>query len=177
MVHVEKLACCTFTLLAIFPPDYIPTVFDSYAKLTLYHTTPVKLNLWDTAGQEDWARIRTAGYNDTGVFLLLFSVGSRSSYQNVRAKWIQELRHFCPKTPIVLCAAQIDRREDPAQAGDCVTREEGEKMAKEVGCFSYTEFSALKNVGVTELFNEGLRAYFYKPPAPPPPRSSFCVVL
>ena len=59
----------------------------------------INYQLWDTAGQEDYDKLRPLSYPSTDVFLLGFSVSSRNSWENVRNKWIHELRHHWPQAP------------------------------------------------------------------------------
>jgi Ras-related C3 botulinum toxin substrate 1 len=47
---------------------------------------PIKLDLWDTAGQEEYDRLRPLSYPDTDVFLMCFSINSQSSFHNVQSK-------------------------------------------------------------------------------------------
>lgn len=70
----------------------------------------VELSLFDTAGQDDYDRLRPLMYPQTNVFLLCFCVCSYNSYRNIQDKWIPELRQHCPDTPIILVGTQIDRR-------------------------------------------------------------------
>ena len=63
---------------------------------------PINLGLWDTAGQEDYDRLRPLSYPQTDVFLICFSVVSPSSFENVTSKWCPEIKHHCPDAPILL---------------------------------------------------------------------------
>lgn len=47
---------------------------------------PISLGLWDTAGQEDYDRLRPLSYPQTDVFLICFSIVSPPSFDNVKAK-------------------------------------------------------------------------------------------
>lgn len=62
----------------------------------------VELALWDTAGQEDYDRLRPLSYPDTDVILMCFSIDSPDSLENIPEKWTPEVRHFCPNVPIIL---------------------------------------------------------------------------
>lgn len=50
----------------------------------------VELALWDTAGQEDYDRLRPLSYPDTDVILMCFSVDSPDSLENIPEKWTPE---------------------------------------------------------------------------------------
>lgn len=58
---------------------------------------PISLGLWDTAGQEDYDRLRPLSYPQTDVFLICFSIVSPPSFDNVKAKVRLPLRRaMCP---------------------------------------------------------------------------------
>ncbi|KAH9742773.1 Rac-like GTP binding protein [Citrus sinensis] len=95
-----------------FPTDYVPTVFDNFSANVVVDGSTVNLGLWDTAGQEDYNRLRPLSYRGADVFLLAFSLISKASYENISKKWIPELRHYAPTVPIVLVGTKQDLRED-----------------------------------------------------------------
>ncbi|KAB5541588.1 hypothetical protein DKX38_014562 [Salix brachista] len=90
-----------------FPTDYVPTVFDNFSANVVVDGSIVNLGLWDTAGQEDYNRLRPLSYRGAGVFLLAFSLISKASYENVAKKWIPELRHYAPGVPIILVGTKL----------------------------------------------------------------------
>lgn len=79
-----------------FPKEYVPTVFDNYEATIIVEGKEVKFSLWDTAGQEGYARIRTLSYPKTDIFILCFSVVNHPSFINVKDRWYVEVRGILP---------------------------------------------------------------------------------
>ncbi|KPP56101.1 hypothetical protein Z043_126355, partial [Scleropages formosus] len=95
-----------------FPEVYVPTVFETYVADIEVDGKQVQLALWDTAGQEDYDRLRPLSYPDTDVILMCYSVDSPDSLENIPEKWVPEVKHFCPSVPIILVANKKDLRHD-----------------------------------------------------------------
>jgi small GTP-binding protein len=89
-------------------------VFDNYSANVMVDGKTISLGLWDTAGQEDYDRLRPLSYPQTDVFLICFSLVSPPSFENVRTKWYPEISHHAPSTSTVLVGTKLDLREDPA---------------------------------------------------------------
>ncbi|KAJ3291909.1 Rho GTPase [Borealophlyctis nickersoniae] len=155
-----------------FPSEYVPTVFDNYAVTVMIGSEPYTLGLFDTAGQEDYDRLRPLSYPQTDVFLVCFSVVNPSSFENVREKWFPEVRHHCPGVACLLVGTQVDLRDDPLTVEKLarnrqrpVGPEQGERLAKELGAVKYLECSALTQRGLKNVFDEAIIAAL-DPPAP-----------
>ncbi|KVG81806.1 Small GTPase superfamily [Cynara cardunculus var. scolymus] len=101
-----------------FPTDYIPTVFDNFSANVAVDGNIVNLGLWDTAGQEDYSRLRPLSYRGADIFVLAFSLISRPSYENVLKKWMPELRRFAPDVPVILVGTKLDLRDDKGYLAD-----------------------------------------------------------
>ena len=136
---------------------------------------PYTLGLFDTAGQEDYDRLRPLSYPQTDVFLICFSVAAPPSFENTREKWFPEVRHHCPGVPCLLVGTQIDiRNQDDKDGKDAgkgerdggeiadklkqkgmrfLRQTDGERAAKELGAVQYVECSALSQQGLKEVFD------------------------
>ncbi len=66
-----------------FPEVYVPTVFENYVSDIEVDGKQVELALWDTAGQEDYDRLRPLSYPDTDVILMCFAIDSPDSLENI----------------------------------------------------------------------------------------------
>ena len=146
-----------------FPQEYVPTVFDNYAVTVMIGGEPYTLGLFDTAGQEDYDRLRPLSYPQTDVFLVCFSVVTPASFENVKEKWVPEITHHCPKTPFLLVGTQVDLRDDAAIIEKLsktkhrpITVEQGEKLARELRAVKYVECSALTQKGLKNVFDLSL---------------------
>ena len=85
----------------------LPQVFDNYAVTVMIGGEPYTLGLFDTAGQEDYDRLRPLSYPQTDVFLVCFSVVSPSSFENVKEKvsrtrgaWLVQVTHPLPPSSL-----------------------------------------------------------------------------
>lgn len=151
-----------------FPAEYVPTVFDNYSTNVTVDGKQISLGLWDTAGQEDYDRLRPLSYPQTDVFIIAFAVSSPSSFENVKAKWVPELSHHAPNTALILVGTKIDLRNDPAlieklreRGQSPITYEQGVQLAKDIGAVKYLECSALTQQGLKNVFDEAIRAVLY----------------
>jgi Ras-related C3 botulinum toxin substrate 1 len=131
----------------------------------MWNNQTISLGLWDTAGQEDYDRLRPLSYPDTNVFLVCFSVVNPSSYSNVKTKWVPELKHHAPEVPIILIGTKLDLRDDEEMLKKLrekdtspVTEEMGNKLKSEIGAVAYGECSAKTQKGLKEVFNAAIES-------------------
>jgi small GTP-binding protein len=133
-----------------FPVEYVPTVFDNFTTGINFHNQLLNVSLWDTAGPEEYSRLRRLSYPDTDLFLVCFSVASPSSFRNVRDRWLPEIEHNMPGTKKMLVGTKTDLRTDEYVLGKLekggeapITTLEGKSLAMELGFDAYVECSAL----------------------------------
>ncbi|XP_043698434.1 rac-like GTP-binding protein 7 isoform X2 [Telopea speciosissima] len=144
-----------------FPTDYVPTVFDNFSANVTVDGQSVNLGLWDTAGQEDYNRLRPLSYRGADVFILAFSLISRPSFENIIKKWVPELRHYAPSVPIVLVGTKLDLREDKQfyidhPGASTISTAQGEELKKQIGALAYVECSSkTQQVTFISQGNEG----------------------
>ncbi|CAI9270015.1 unnamed protein product [Lactuca saligna] len=145
-----------------FPSDYVPTIFDNFSANVVVNGSIVNLALWDTAGQEDYNRLRPLSYRGADVFLLAFSLINKASYDNIYRKWILELRHYAPSVPVVLVGTKLDLREDMEYLRNHpnatpVTISEGEELKNMIGAVAYVECSSKTQKNVKAVFDTAIR--------------------
>jgi len=151
-----------------FPEEYVPTVFDNYSANVMVDGKTVSLGLWDTAGQEDYDRLRPLSYPSTDIFLICFSVVTPVSFNNVKTKWAQEVTHHCPDAKILLVGTKADLKDDrevieklAKEQQIPITVAQGEQMAKDIRAMGYMECSALTQKGLKTVFDEAIKAVVF----------------
>lgn len=167
-----------------FPIDYVPTgmyfvaasllisylpyvvVFDNFTAGVEVDGRLISFALWDTAGQEEYAKLRTLSYPETDIFLLCFAINSHASFENIVTKWNTEVTHYCPKAIKLLVGTKKDLRPKTQASSPgfqelnpkFVTSEMGAKMATEIGAAMYLECSALTQEGLNAVFENAIRS-------------------
>jgi len=158
----------------MFPREYIPTVFDNFSKNVSYQGQLVRLDLYDTAGQEDYDRLRVICYPNTDVFLVCYAVDSETSVKNINDKWVGEINHHASESRIILVGLKSDIRTDSSlqaklkQEGKALVSKEkveaaaktaGETMSQEV---KHLECSSLKMHNIDQVFEEAIKVALEK---------------
>uniref|UniRef100_A0A8C1W6R3 Rho-related BTB domain-containing protein 1 n=1 Tax=Cyprinus carpio TaxID=7962 RepID=A0A8C1W6R3_CYPCA len=129
----------------------------------------VSLRLWDTFG--DHHKDRRFAYGRSDVVVLCFSIANPNSLHHVKTMWYLEIKHFCPRTPVILVGCQLDLRyadleavnrarrplSRPIKPGDILPPESGREVAKELG-IPYYETSVFDQFGIKDIFDNAIRA-------------------
>lgn len=146
---------------------------------------PVSLGLWDTAGQEDYDRLRPLSYPQTDVFLVCYSVIAPNSFMNVKTKWYPEIKHYAPGVPFILVGTKVDLKDDAAmlekvkQQGIVpVELSKAEALKTELGGYKVLECSALTQKGLKAVFDEAIRCVLERQlKAPKKPTGKKCMIM
>ena len=114
--------------------------------INLDNNRKVKIQIWDTAGEDRFRAITRNYYKGAKGILLIFDVTEKQTFEHIK-DWIEKI-HEESQSGITIClvANKIDNNENRA-----ISKEEGEKLAKEFK-ISYFETSAKKGIGVEEVF-------------------------
>ncbi|KAL4497938.1 hypothetical protein ABPG72_014795 [Tetrahymena utriculariae] len=163
-----------------FPTDYVPTIFDNYSATVKVGDEMINLGLWDTAGQEDYNRLRPLSYPQSDVFLITFSVVEPASFENALKKWYPELEENVKNVPKIFVGNKIDLRDEnmvKSTGKDApISYQAAQKIISELNC-KYVECSALTQKGLKNVFDQAIRiALANKKKSPRKPQNR-CVLI
>lgn len=138
-----------------FPEIYVPTIFENYVATVLSpNGRPIELALWDTAGQEEYDRLRPLSYHDVDVLLICFSLDNLTSLQNVKDIWFPEVNHFCPGVPILLVGTKADLENGSINPDFPI------QLAYEINAIGYIQCSAKSMFNVNNVFNFAIHNFY-----------------
>ena len=132
----------------VFVDNYITTIGLDYKLkyIQLDSGQVIKVQLWDTAGQDRYRTIAKNYYKGSHGILLLYDVTKSSSFENIR-EWIKDIREeVYEKAIIFLIGNKIDKKDQIK-----IKTEEGEKLAEEFN-IPFFEASAKSGENVDEIF-------------------------
>jgi small GTP-binding protein len=132
---------------------WTPTVFENYClNITELNCIPefrnkqlnVNLTLCDTAGQEDFERLRLLSYNNVDIIIVCFSVVKPESFLNVKEIWLPEIEKHCPNAKLLLVGTKKDLKEDSAivynlkrEGKSVISQDRARKFIKEMNAVAY----------------------------------------
>ena len=135
-----------------FITDYDPTIEDSYKRPLNVDGESVQLDITDTAGQDDFAAMRTSYMRSGKGFILVYAIDDRASFEEIEA-FHKELVRTKPgeKIPCVICGNKCDLEDRRI-----VSKAEGEELAQKLGT-KFFETSALTNYQIHDVFTTLVR--------------------
>jgi len=127
-----------------FIEEYEPSIgVDFMSKTLKYNGQNVKLQIWDTAGQEKYKGLIPSYVRNSSIVFVVYDISGKTSFDNI-PKWINFIKSI-ENTTIVLCGNKIDLENRE------VKKEEGEELAKKEG-ISFFEVSAKTNDNIKNMF-------------------------
>ncbi|KAH0795074.1 small GTP-binding protein [Histomonas meleagridis] len=135
-----------------FITDYDPTIEDSYKRVLLVDNENVQLDILDTAGQDDFAPMRTSYMRQGKGFIIVYAIDDRASFEEAEAFYRDLSRtKGTSNVPVVLCGNKCDLEDKRV-----VSKTEGEELAQKLGATFY-ETSALANINIENAFTALVR--------------------
>jgi small GTP-binding protein len=129
----------------IFDPHYILTIGVSFfIKDVAINNRIVRLQIWDTGGQEEFGPIRRLYYRGAKGVLLVYDKSNEQSFQRLDY-WLKEIKQGCENVPIILIGNKADLKA-------AITTEEGKRYAKEQS-LAFIETSAKTNLNTDAPFS------------------------
>jgi len=108
----------------------------------------IKLQIWDTAGQDRFRAITKNYYKGSHGIILIYDVTSIQTYENIKT-WVSQIREEASSNVVIyIVGNKIDMEEERK-----VSKEEGKNLADELG-FPFVETSAKTGINVNETFED-----------------------
>lgn len=142
---VGKTSLLVRYIKGIFDPRYLSTIgVDFFIKDIVVDNRLIRLQIWDTGGQERFGPIRKLYYRGAKGVLLVYDKSNPQSFQRLDY-WLKEIKQGCGNVPIILVGNKADL--EPA-----ITTEEGQQYAKEQS-LTFIETSAKSNLNTDASFS------------------------
>ena len=140
-----------------FPDRYFPTVLEHYSREMTVNNVNYTIYVCDTAGQDEYDRLRPLSYSGANVILLIFDLSSKATFWHLSEKWLNEVLHFCRDAKIILIGNNLDLR----QAGNPnhVTDLEAEQFVRDYKCATYIPCSPRTGEGMDKIFPAVIAAF------------------
>jgi len=131
-----------------FEETYITTVaFDFFNFTTKINNKLVKLQIWDTCGQEYYIKYVQNFFKNAGLAIIVYAINDRQSFNDIE-EWVNQIKfNASPDTKLILVGNKKDLENERK-----VTYEEGEKLSKDFNFFCFFESSAKEGINAEEIF-------------------------
>ena len=139
-----------------FESEYSPTIgFEFLTYSVKIKNKIIKLQIWDTCGQEMYRSLITNFYRNTSLAMMVYSIDSRESFEHINI-WLKEIKiHSHPDVIIILIGNKSDLEEERK-----VTYEEAKKFKEENKLLYFEETSAKNGINSKEIFYESAKILY-----------------
>ena len=135
----------------VFDPGHQATLGIEFAnKHLLFNNIDYLVQVWDTAGQENFRSVTRAYYKASAVAMVVYDISNEESFQHIQA-WIKDCKDLAPKTVQLILIRNKSDLEDQR----VISKEKGEQLASENNMLFF-ETSALNGNGVEEAFQKSI---------------------
>ena len=134
-----------------FSDHYQPTIgFEFLLMYFQVNNIKIKLQIWDTCGQEMYRSLIQGFYRNTAATILVYSKTNRNSFDNL-AMWIKDIKNNTEQDmPILLAGNKNDEEKDKIE----VNKEEAEEISKQYNLRYFCECSAKTGYNINNIFEE-----------------------
>ena len=134
-----------------FKDDYQLTIGVEYGQKYIKIKNKIyQIQIWDTAGQEQFRSITRAYYKNSICALVVYDISVRKTFESVK-QWIEDCKNYMPKNVIITLVGNKCDLEDKRE----VQKDEGQELAELYGLLFF-ETSAKTNVNVNNVFQNSL---------------------
>ena len=140
----------------LFEDTYSATVgFEFLSFNVKINEKVVKLQIWDTCGQELYRSLITNFYRNSSLAIIVYAINSKDSFENIEM-WLRELRtHSNPDAKVFLIGNKIDLENERK-----ITREQGENFAKTNKLHLFLESSAKTGFNAKKVFIKAAKVLY-----------------
>jgi small GTP-binding protein len=137
----------------IFDSGHQATLGIEFAnKHLIYNNTDYLVQIWDTAGQENFRSVTRAYYKASAVAMVVYDITKEESFEHIKT-WLSDCKELAPNTVLlVLVGNKTDLEEQRV-----ISKERGENLAKENNMLFF-ETSAKLGDGIEQAFQKSIEA-------------------
>jgi small GTP-binding protein len=132
-----------------FPSTYEPTIFENHRMFVQSSSTGkiISADLWDTAGQEEYERLRRLSYQDADIVIVAYALDAPESLLNIHEVWAPEVMTYAPQAKIILVGLKEDIQPHK------VSPQNAYSVAKNIGATAHLACSSMLMHNVNPLFD------------------------
>ena len=132
------------------PEKYVPSLFENNTQEVIIEGNLIKFHVWDTAGQDEYDRLRPLSYSGCNCVALSFKLTDRNSFFQIEEKWYKEVKKYCKDAALILVGLCLDERE--SGNSNHVSDAEANQMVVDLNLSAFIACSAKTGEGVDKVF-------------------------
>lgn len=126
----------------------------NFTHLIEFGDTSLKLEIWDTAGQEAYRSLNRIFYKDAKIVILTYDITNYESFKNISTIWLPQVKECVDQNAILfICGNKCDKYDE-----EKVKEDEAKAYADTIGAM-FAQTSALQSIGIKEMFSAAGKKY------------------